>query len=67
MVLPLPFFLALSMASKPSCPTLTLEKFQQSKVEKKSATPVKKRPSATAKAKASKKQKAKAKAKASKK
>jgi len=48
-------------------PNLTLEKIQKSKVKKKSATPVKKRPSAKAKAKASKKQKAKAKAKASKK
>ena len=48
-------------------PNPTLEKFQKGKVEKKSATPVKKRPSAKAKAKASKKQKAKAKAKASKK
>ena len=48
-------------------PNLTLEKFQKSKVEKKSATPVRKGSSAKAKAEASKKQKAKAKAKASKK
>ena len=46
-------------------PNLTLEKLQKSKVEKKSATPVKK--GSSAKVKASKKQKAKAKAKASKK